>query len=69
MFVLDAYGFCVLDLTVNYALQIPSTWPQSPKFGRKPSPSTVQDANSRPPRRPSNNTESSKHVLIKKITG
>ncbi|XWS63783.1 hypothetical protein CRYUN_Cryun06bG0131300 [Craigia yunnanensis] len=50
----------------NHIKKIPSTWPQSPKFGRKPSPSTLQDANSRPPRRPSNNTESSKHVLIKK---
>lgn len=43
--------------------KIPSTWPQSPKFGRKPSLRAVQDANSRPPRRPSTNTESSMHVL------
>ncbi|XWS34653.1 hypothetical protein CRYUN_Cryun21dG0056200 [Craigia yunnanensis] len=49
----------------NHVKKITSTWPQSPKFGRKPSPSTVQDANSRPPRRPSINTESSKHVLRK----
>ncbi|XVF02649.1 hypothetical protein REPUB_Repub04eG0192500 [Reevesia pubescens] len=45
--------------------KIPSAWPQSPKFGRKPSPSTVQNANSRPPRRPSINIESSNHVLVK----
>ena len=65
IFFLGAYSFFVLELKVNHALQITSTWPQSPKFGRKPSPSTVQDANSRPPRRPSINTESSKHVLRK----
>ncbi|XVF43814.1 hypothetical protein PTKIN_Ptkin02bG0070900 [Pterospermum kingtungense] len=45
--------------------KITSTWPQSPKFGRKPSSNKVQDANSRPPMRPSNNTESSKHVSTK----
>ncbi|XP_022734556.1 protein WVD2-like 7 isoform X2 [Durio zibethinus] len=45
--------------------KITSTWPQSPNFGRKPPPSTVQDANSRPPRRPSIDPESSKHVLRK----
>ncbi|XVF43817.1 hypothetical protein PTKIN_Ptkin02bG0070900 [Pterospermum kingtungense] len=45
--------------------EITSTWPQSPKFGRKPSSNKVQDANSRPPMRPSNNTESSKHVSTK----
>ncbi|XVE92250.1 hypothetical protein REPUB_Repub01dG0080600 [Reevesia pubescens] len=49
----------------SHVKKITSTWSQSPKFGRKPSPSTVQDANSRPPRRPSINTESSKHVLMK----
>ncbi|XVF85139.1 hypothetical protein PTKIN_Ptkin17bG0094200 [Pterospermum kingtungense] len=45
--------------------KISSTFHQPPKSGRKSSPSTVQDANSRPPRWPSINTESSKHVLRK----
>lgn len=62
---LDAHSFCVVDLTVNFASQIVSTWSQSPKFGRKPYPSTAQDTNSRPPRRPSINTESSKRLLMK----
>ncbi|KAA3483307.1 Voltage-dependent calcium channel type D subunit alpha-1 [Gossypium australe] len=45
----------------NYVKKITSNWPQSPKSGRKPSPSTVQDANSRHPRRPSIKAESSKN--------
>ncbi|XP_021292982.1 protein WVD2-like 7 [Herrania umbratica] len=44
--------------------KIVSSWSQSPKFGRKPSPSTAQETNSRPPRRPSINTKSSKRVLM-----
>ncbi|XP_007044953.2 PREDICTED: protein WVD2-like 7 isoform X1 [Theobroma cacao] len=57
----------------NHVKKIVSTWSQSPKFGRKPYPSTAQDTNSstaqdtnsRPPRRPSINTESSKRLLMK----
>ncbi|KAB2041877.1 hypothetical protein ES319_D02G178200v1 [Gossypium barbadense] len=44
----------------NYVKKITSNWPQSPKSGRKPSPSTVQDANSIHPRRPSIKAKSSK---------
>ncbi|KAL1179383.1 hypothetical protein V6Z11_A03G155500 [Gossypium hirsutum] len=49
----------------NYVKKITSNWPQSPKSGRKPSPSTVQDANSRHPRRPSIKAESSKNGSMK----
>ncbi|GMJ13257.1 hypothetical protein HRI_004994900 [Hibiscus trionum] len=60
-----------LQIPHNYVKKITSSWPQSPKLGRKPSPSTVQNANSRPPRRPSINTESSNNGLMKnnKIPG
>ncbi|MBA0798682.1 hypothetical protein Gohar_009248, partial [Gossypium harknessii] len=49
----------------NYVKKITSNWPQSPKSGRKPSPSTVQDANSIHPRRPSIKAESSKNGSMK----
>ncbi|KAK8655514.1 hypothetical protein V6N13_108089 [Hibiscus sabdariffa] len=48
----------------NYVKKITSSWPQSPKLG-KPSHSTVQNANSRPPRGASINSESSKNGLMK----
>ncbi|KAH1098159.1 hypothetical protein J1N35_015080 [Gossypium stocksii] len=57
------------QLSSNYAKKITSNWPQSPKSGRKPSPSTVQDANSIHPRmdqlRPSIKAESSKNGSMK----
>ncbi|XP_012479244.1 protein WVD2-like 4 [Gossypium raimondii] len=49
----------------NYVKKITSNWPQSPQSGRKPSPSTVQDANSIHPRRPSIKAESSKNGSMK----
>ncbi|KAE8716584.1 hypothetical protein F3Y22_tig00110114pilonHSYRG00358 [Hibiscus syriacus] len=53
------------QIPYNNAKKIISTRPQSPKIGRKPFDSTVQSANSRPPRRPFVNTESSKNGLMK----
>ncbi|KAE8688351.1 Heat shock protein, putative isoform 1 [Hibiscus syriacus] len=62
-------NFCSLcfeiDLKLALSYIIPSTRPQSPKLGRKPSNRTVQSANSRPPTRPSVSTESSKNGLMK----
>ncbi|KAB1201193.1 hypothetical protein CJ030_MR0G004674 [Morella rubra] len=43
----------------------PQTWPQSPKLGRKPTPTAAQDLGSRPPRRPSGRSASSNHVMEK----
>ncbi|GAV59815.1 hypothetical protein CFOL_v3_03346 [Cephalotus follicularis] len=45
--------------------QIPLTRPRSPKLGRKPTTSKVQEASSRSPRRPSVSTEGSKRVIQK----
>ncbi|KAI9168959.1 hypothetical protein LWI28_004516 [Acer negundo] len=45
--------------------KILDTQPWSPKLGGKPTPTTVQDTSSRPPRRPPTKTESSKHVIDK----
>ncbi|XP_059657769.1 protein WVD2-like 7 [Cornus florida] len=45
--------------------KIPLTRPRSPKLGRKPTPSMVQDTSSRPPRRPSVKTDGTKHVTEK----
>lgn len=41
------------------------TPPQPPKIERKPTPSTVRDSSSRPPRRPSGRNHSSKCVAEK----
>ncbi|KAK1577481.1 hypothetical protein Q3G72_022122 [Acer saccharum] len=49
----------------NRVKKILGTQPWSPKLGGKPTPTTVQDTSSRPPRRPSTKTESSKHVIDK----
>ncbi|KAK8529330.1 hypothetical protein V6N12_060113 [Hibiscus sabdariffa] len=49
----------------NNVKKITSSLPQSPKQGRKPSHGTVQNANSKPPRRPTINTESTKTGLMK----
>ncbi|GMI75083.1 hypothetical protein HRI_001177600 [Hibiscus trionum] len=49
----------------NDVKKITSTGPQAPKQGSKPSHSTMQNANSRPPRMPSINTESTKNGLMK----
>jgi hypothetical protein len=38
---------------------------ESPKLGRKPTPSRVQDLSARPPRRPLVRNDSSKHVTEK----
>lgn len=45
--------------------KIPLTRPRSPKLGRKPSSSMIQELNSQVPRRPSVNAESSKRVVQK----
>ncbi|KAK3223546.1 hypothetical protein Dsin_010571 [Dipteronia sinensis] len=52
-------------LLSNRVKKILGTQPWSPKLGGKPTPTTVQDTSSRPPRRPSTKTESSKHVIDK----
>ncbi|KAL5760054.1 hypothetical protein ACOSQ2_018892 [Xanthoceras sorbifolium] len=49
----------------NRMKKILGTQPSSPKLGGKPTPTTVQDTSSRPPRRPSTNTESSNHTTNK----
>ncbi|KAK4841772.1 hypothetical protein QYF36_010190 [Acer negundo] len=49
----------------NRVKKILGTQPWSPKLGGKPTPTTVQDTSSRPPRRPPTKTESSKHVIDK----
>ncbi|KAL4363770.1 hypothetical protein GQ457_04G008310 [Hibiscus cannabinus] len=49
----------------NNVEKITSSLPQSPKQGRKPSHGTVQNTNSRPPKRPTINTESTKNGLMK----
>ncbi|KAK3013137.1 hypothetical protein RJ639_008560 [Escallonia herrerae] len=46
--------------------KIPPTVPYSPKLGRKPTSSIIQDSSSRPPWRPSIKTDGSKHATEKK---
>lgn len=56
---------CNFNFWSIIAQQIPLTRPRSPKLGRKPSSSMIQELNSQVPRRPSVNAESSKRVVQK----
>lgn len=53
------------ELSSNHMKKVVPTRFQSPKLERKPSPSTVQDTSSRPPRRPSHKIDGSKFITEK----
>ncbi|XP_057949450.1 protein WVD2-like 7 isoform X2 [Malania oleifera] len=60
-----ADSYCGTGSSINHTKKVQLTRPQSPKLGRKPTPSMVQDTSSRPPRRPSVRNDGFKHAIDK----
>ncbi|KAF8399867.1 hypothetical protein HHK36_015738 [Tetracentron sinense] len=54
-----------IESSKNQIKKVPLTWPRSPKFGKKPSPSKVQYTSPLPPRRPSIKNDGSKRAKEK----